>query len=212
MVEEFFREDIVFEVDPNTIIGHVPDIISIDNRKVKPKYFFVVNGDWDLDSNVLNQHPTDIEMEDLIHSGYEYEKSNTHRELIERLENEDPKQHRGGFIDSRRKIDEYCNRYLSIYMDMLENGYVRERLSGEMDAEIGVAVGRDGRILHFRKGHHRLALAKLAALPSVVVSVRFVHPLWLRRCVERHGMSLVTAIRKGIDDLHQTPPTPASIS
>lgn len=55
--------------------------------------------------------------------------------------------------------------------------------SGRVDEDIGIAIGRNGEILHFRKGHHRIMLARQMNLPSLRVAVNIVHSKWLQNAL-----------------------------
>lgn len=70
-----------------------------------------------------------------------------------------------------RKLDDYLARYGAIARDMAVHGY-RPFMTRD---EIGVALGRDGRVIKVSGGNHRLALAQLLGLSEVVAEIRFAH-------------------------------------
>ena len=90
------------------------------------------------------------------------------------------------------------------------------RLSGRKDDEVGIAIGRDGELLHFRKGHHRMILAKQLGTALIDVEVHVVHADWLRglpgisesqirRAIEQpteHGAPIRVAIANHLAKLH----------
>lgn len=51
----------------------------------------------------------------------------------------------------------------------------------DKDRYIGVAIGRNGQLLHSQKGHHRLALAQLLGCAEVEAKVMAVHSDWAKR-------------------------------
>ena len=55
-------------------------------------------------------------------------------------------------------------------------------LSGEsrrLDENVGVAIGASGELLHFRRGHHRIMLAKQMGLSKLSVVIHLIHTRWL---------------------------------
>ena len=81
---------------------------------------------------------------------------------------------------------------------MRREGYRSQRELGTGEAEIGVAIGRGGEPLRFRKGGHRLALARLLELRRITVSVRFAHPDWVRGLMRRFGSRPADAVAAGL--------------
>ncbi len=90
---------------------------------------------------------------------------------------------------------QYMERIISL-ANLIQNGGRVPRsdelaqLSGRMDEEVGIAIGADGELLHFRKGHHRIALAKQLEVPQLDVELHLVHSDWLRNLlgVSRRGL------------------------
>lgn len=70
-----------------------------------------------------------------------------------------------------RKLDDYLAKYGAIARDMERHGY-RPYMTRD---EIGIALARDGSAVKVSGGNHRLALARLLALPEVVAEIRFAH-------------------------------------
>ena len=61
-----------------------------------------------------------------------------------------------------------------------------------------MAIGRDGELLKYFHGHHRLAMAQILDVDRVVVTVGVVHHLWVQDCIRRFGGSPLSAIRAGL--------------
>lgn len=75
-----------------------------------------------------------------------------------------------------KRLDHYVTRYRKIAESMRRDGYVAA-LGRD---EINVAIAPDGTFIKVSGGNHRLSIAKLIGLPTVVAEIRFVHRDWLR--------------------------------
>ena len=53
------------------------------------------------------------------------------------------------------------------------------------DENIGVAVDPKGQLVHYRKGHHRLAISKVLSLPVVPVSLQLISGIYLSRFIDK---------------------------
>jgi hypothetical protein len=192
-----FADSLRLELDPRTITATVPKSINVNNTVIEPRRYFVVGGEWDLTPAPFANTRAAVEMAGLIGAD-DITTCQTYRALVAAMEAGRPRQHAGGFVDSVEAIGAYCRGYIQIYEDMCANGFRTDELKDRRNADIGVAVGRDGVLVHFRKGHHRLALAQQADLKSVVATVRFIHSGWLREWTNRTGEPPHSAISAGL--------------
>jgi hypothetical protein len=69
------------------------------------------------------------------------------------------------------------------------------------DKNIGVAITDEGEIAHFRRGHHRLAIAQSLALKSVPVDVLLISAKFIRRSVPLWRLRSNSTMVRAIDDL-----------
>ena len=96
---------------------------------------------------------------------------------------------------TKTEAAQYMERIISL-ANIIQNGGRVPRsdelaqLSGRADEEVGIAIGADGELLHFRKGHHRMALAKQLGIPRLDIELHLVHSDWLRNLlgVSRRGL------------------------
>lgn len=202
LAESYFGDALLLEVPPRAIRGHVPGEIQVGRTAVKARRFFAVSGDWDLDPEPFDHHRTAVEMRAVVRYGARFRESEAYARLVQYMRRGVPRRHSRQWLDSVEKVDAYFERYLVLAEHIRAHGFRSQRELGGSDAEIGVAVGSRGELLRFRKGGHRLALARLLDLDRVVVSVRFVHPEWLRGEMRR-GRGAVSAVREGLVELQQ---------
>ena len=171
-----------------------------------PAYRPVLDGDWDIDKELLRldfgnygyhfrlMHEMFVENKHFLETNQIKEME---RELLAKGETVNHK------FRTMDEIYEYMKRYKPIFNDMKENGYKTQAELGfhPFDHEVRVAIGRDGEILFLGQGNHRLAMAKILDLESVAVSVWTVHKIWAERCFKKYGGGVLEAIHKGLDDL-----------
>ena len=93
--------------------------------------------------------------------------------------------------------------YLNLIEKMRQEGYIKKDYlnDGKKDSDIGVAIGRLGELIHFRKGHHRLAIAKQIGLERVAIAVQLVHPDWIVKEMRAIKCEESLAIENGLRSL-----------
>jgi len=90
-------------------------------------------------------------------------------------------------IKRERELEAYFQRMFDAYENMRINGFLGQReLGGKPKDDVRVAIDRHGRLVRLGNGRHRFAMARILALPSVVVHVRHVHSRWLEECMRRY--------------------------
>jgi len=202
LAEGLFAPGLRLEIDPQTISLALPKALSAGGKTIYPREYFVLNGDWERATQPFSKTLAAVEMAGLIGVG-DITTSETYRGLIASMEKGQPRQHGKRFFDSIAAISDYCRTYIEIYEDMCANGYRAAAPNDRKNGDIGVAVGRDGTLYHFRKGHHRLALAQLANLKRAVATVRIVHSEWLGDWIDRTGEAPHDAIIAGMATLRE---------
>ena len=109
-----------------------------------------------------------------------------------------PEVYKGNVLDSAAALDTHFERFAYIFSNIQTGGYKSQVALAAKDDEIGVVIGRDGELLHFRTGHHRLAFAKILKIPEVPVQVHLVHRQWLTRQIYKYRTLPVEALRLGL--------------
>jgi len=142
------------------------------------------DGDWDLRRTDLRYgaHSELAEIQDLVTHRDCLQDSQLCRQFMQMVQAGRPyRSHREGiYLNSLPRILDCLNVYLGFLDNMAANGYQPERA---VDA-IGVVISREGRILKYRQGRHRLAMAQWLDLPSIPVRVMHVHRMWWDRITE----------------------------
>lgn len=124
-------------------------------------------GRWDLRVFPFRDHETHVLMRTMLAN--DFAPDACHQALVEYYRRRGHGD--GAAPKAARKLENYIRQYSAVARDMRENGY-RPDLARD---EIGLAIGRDGRLIKTSGGNHRLALAMLLDLPSVVADLRFAH-------------------------------------
>ncbi|NGM70323.1 hypothetical protein G6M89_15115 [Natronolimnobius sp. AArcel1] len=87
---------------------------------------------------------------------------------------------------SRDELREQCDHVDRLYETMRHQGYVsqRELVARGHDKfplrDPVISIGRDGELLHFNDGNHRLALSKLLEIDEITVRIGIRHLEWQR--------------------------------
>ena len=91
----------------------------------------------------------------------------------------------------RKEVIEESNN-----LDIKNNGF-----DLDIAPKIGVAIDRDGNILHYRQGNHTLAIAKLLGIEHVKVRIRAVHSIWLRKQIKKNKIAIIKSLRESFKSL-----------
>jgi len=88
--------------------------------------------------------------------------------------------------DTKYADPDYMRRYLDLYRDIEQSGYKQGRELGRVSPypefdEVGVYVGREGRIDCAGFGKHRVIIAQQLGLDTIPVRVNVRHPKWQAR-------------------------------
>jgi hypothetical protein len=190
------------------------------------KAFCIAGGDWTSQLRRLEDHET----WPYISHALAYTRTQDPQH-VDAVWQQGLKQGRSRYVEEDTKIyseeweraeaAQYMERIAKLAAVMQDRGRLPwsdelARLSGRKDDEVGIAIGRDGELLHFRKGHHRMILAKQLGTALIDVELHVVHADWLRglpgisrsrirRAVEQpteHGAPIRDAIADHLAKLH----------
>ena len=169
------------------------------------KAFCVAGGNWTRHLRHLQDHETWF----YVSHALAYARTG-HPSEIDAFWHHGLKEARSRYVEESLKIRsetwtkadaaQYMERIIKL-ANVIQNGERLPRsdelaqLSGRRDDEVGIAIGRDGELLHFRKGHHRMALAKQLGILQLDVELHLVHSDWLRNVmgVSRRGLTRMIA-------------------
>lgn len=187
----------ILEVDPSEISYWAPHLNTYDrpddglhfskhegfNVSIWNDAGAVVGGDWDSDENTyrIENTPKYTAVRDHFVDDVPWEETemfDIHLQIID--------EH--GSYDGCKNRHELRERYESlddIYIDIKENGYKPQRELVEPNTrskvrydEIGVGIGRDGKLIFIASGWHRLAIAKILEVKTVFVRIILRHERW----------------------------------
>jgi hypothetical protein len=195
---------------------HIPSIIvmlsqnewlvsSIDPKKIKyhikepdelPDLLFVWVGEWDREIYDVREHDKYKLVRELLEENKDNSETEYYSYAMKKIKMNDPVIKSAEKLDSEEKVIDYFERQKSIFKDIKNKGYDPSKAS-----EIGVAIARDGSLLHYRQGHHTFAMARILGLKEVKVRVRAVHKEWLLKHIRGRGLNFLRYIREGIQDI-----------
>lgn len=189
LVEIVMGDELVVEIDPQRIVGFLGHLVASGGRQRDIRSMFIVPGDWDVHPLSPETHPTYRRMADLVEFS-DYRASPSYQELLnsQKLPRRVKKVGRK-FGDGT--ADDYFEFYRRLAETIKAEGRIPDYGASDKDKYIGLAIGRDGQILQFQKGRHRIALARLLHCPKVSGKVLAVHPQWFDNL--RRGTNLPPA-------------------
>ncbi len=191
-VNLYLNDLLVFKIDPKKIKYHIkdPDILS-DN-------LFVWSGGWDRKIIAIEEHEKFNMIRELIADKRSYEDLQFYSYAIEQTKIGKPVSRGNNILDSKEKIMQYFKKQERLFEEIKSKGF-----DLELAPEIGIAVSREGSLIHYRQGHHTLAMAKILGVKDVMVRIRAVHRLWLLERIRGDGLFLLKSLRKGIKKLYK---------
>jgi hypothetical protein len=92
--------------------------------------------------------------------------------------------------------DPYHAKCLALIDSMRRDGVRDLRCAGGGDSNIGVAIGDDGRFLHYKRGHHRLAIAAALGIEWVPVDVLWISGEFLTNATSAWRLPTVGGLRR----------------
>ena len=152
-------------------------------------------GGWDLRCQPFEEHPTYRFLQAFYRSGFDPAATERYHELLRRARAE--RADRRGEIQAHEAVAGYFERRRALFESMAHEGYQ----AGMARDEIGIAIGRDGRLIKTANGNHRMAVAQLLGLASVTVELRYVHERWYQRSVPRTPEDFRQRIATAVRDL-----------
>ncbi len=207
--KSYFGSALLLRVDPRRLdVALNPEANAGDFGSEAFSSHFLWSGRWDERVLASDELFVDRYMQELFAGGQPraFRQTRAYDDVITAFRQGRPlRRGRGLYLDSVAKVDAYFESRIRLYESMKAHGFRTQRSLGRPTGEIDVAVGRGGKIIRYRDGRHRTALARMLGLDEVVVLVRFVHAAWARGCVRRHGGSVASALARGLQELNGSP-------
>jgi hypothetical protein len=155
-------------------------------------------GDWDLGQ----EYPPfrEEQMRQLFVDAVPYRETDRYRQMLAELEQHGhtrflPRCH------SVEEIDRYFEGVIALQQRIKTEGYRQRSAASAAAGEISIRIGRDGGLIKYGEGTHRLAIARVLQIPKVPVVVDLVHWQWAVACMKKNRQSLGTAIQQELNNL-----------
>jgi hypothetical protein len=182
----------VFKIKPVLIKYHVSD------PDVLPENLFVWAGDWDKRLITIDKHEKIIMVRELFLENKDYRETAFYSFAVNRMKENRPVKRGVIMLDSPVNIDRYFEKHKKIFYEIKNQGFDINRSS-----KIGVAIGRDGKLIHFREGHHTLAIAKILGINEIKIKIRAVHSEWLFNQLSGSKLDILSTIKNSLNKLFQ---------
>lgn len=186
-----FNDSLVFKINPKLLKYHIlkPDIM--------PQNLFIWSGEWDRDIIPIEEHEKFIMIKELFVDKKDYHNTQFYSFAVSKMLNGSPVKRGNITLDSTENIISYFKKHSKLHNNIINNGF-----NLELAPQVGVVIGSDGKLIHFRQGHHTLAIAKILGIENVIVRIRAVHSLWLYNQIRnKGGLYLLESVRRGFKQL-----------
>jgi hypothetical protein len=187
-----FNGFLIHIINPELIKYHIADPDSL------PENLFVWDGQWDKDIMPLENHEKYKMMKELFIDKKEFKDTEFYSYAIDRIAKEKPINRGNLILGSAGNIEMYFEKTVRLFRDIKNNGF-----DLNLAPETGVAIDRDGNLIHFRQGHHTLAIAKFLGIKNVRVRIRAVHSMWLEKQVKGKKALMLDSIASGFKGLFE---------
>ena len=171
-------------IDPRQVLGKI-GMRTMNGLKRR----FLVPGLGAYKFRPIAELATYRDVEDFAAHGDDYRATRLYRGLKQAADEGRPVVARGVVCDTEQRMLDYYFTYLELFRSLQQHGYAYR---GEDEICFGVMA--DGRVVHMRRGTHRLASAHFLRLPFVSGLVTHADPVWVSQAVRRHGGGPLAAI------------------
>lgn len=169
---------------------------SFHDKDLFLKRLYLMPGQWDKTETLFRDYPTYQYMKDLYDNNFDYLKTRRYRELIDKIETGEVIEHKHFKMRSKEDVvEDYFKRYIGIFKSMEEKGYLPNKNNPGL-----VAIGRNGELIKTSRGRHRLSIAQLLGVKSVMVKVEFIHPEWMMKHYQGDQLS-VEVLQNALKDI-----------
>ncbi|SDX98776.1 hypothetical protein SAMN05443545_10923 [Aidingimonas halophila] len=167
---------------------------------------FIWPGDWDLTRFDFQTSQRYRFISDIWQHRRDLDQSCAYQDFLEQLNAGKPfrSPHRGVLLNTSLRVWHYLKLYIG-YMEAMALGGFDDSLGKD---RLGVAIDRHGQLIKINKGLHRLAMAQVVGLETIVVRVRAVHEDWWREVTQ--GAQGEEALRRLVDALSECEPAQAA--
>lgn len=158
----------------------------------------------------LDSHSTYPFIQDVVGGGLPYQRTALYREVMAGREREK--------LRSEAAFQSYYEKCMTLAASVRTHGVLDiARKNRHEETNICVAISDTGELLHYKKGHHRLAIAHALGVERIPVNVSFISGEYLLRYTGggRHPWKLRRAVQAAVADafcMHSAyggPPEPA---
>jgi hypothetical protein len=207
---------LIIAVEPRQLIDKLPERVEAGREALWIGDRFLGAGPWQDLLTPVRDSPVFDEVRQIVEANFDHRATGHFKAAQRRIAA--GKRMRRNFITLRSvaAVESYFASVADTARSIAERGVIerrymrvspthllRHRLGRPwwlelFEADIGVAIAADGRLVRFGSGAHRMAAAILLNLTNVPVEVRLVHADWLTRQMETFRAGPYHALLEGI--------------
>lgn len=185
LVENVLKNELVGFISPAILDGQLGKYALYREQWELPSKYFVFPGDWDIEPLKLEDNITYQTMKSLLAHVDNYKKCDAYKEASQTVAGGEKLKFNGRDFSDAGDVDKYFQNYADIAQSIKRDGFQSDLEN--LNDLIGVVLDRDGNFLHFRRGHHRLALARELGVEKIKVRILAIHPGFLVKVTQAPG-------------------------
>ena len=174
----------------------IEHICSVSAKPARGCPLFI-GGDWDrqLTPTLVAEaeNPKFLSCRELLVDGLAPEETSEYCYIMAAIARQGSYRGCDNAVDARAHVE----ARLAFYRRIATGGYRSQPALGESRhvGEIECAVDRDGKLVKINAGNHRLAIARLLALPTIPVHLAVIHDTWRPGLTASGGLASLSRLR-----------------
>ena len=186
-----FNDLLLFNADPGIIKYHILDPDSM------PGGFFVWStGDWENEIIPIENQEKFVMIKELFIDKKNFRDTQFYSYAVDQMLKDEPVQRGNLMLDSTDNINLYFKRQSDTFNNISNSGF-----NLDLAPQTGVVIDSKGNFIHFRQGHHTLAIARLLGVKKVNMRIRAIHNLWLLEQIKDYKFYFLRALRRSFREL-----------
>lgn len=214
----YFGHRLFIEIDPQQLTHRLDEKFFVDGEWHWVGANFLDTGCWQNRLSLLDHSPAHREIVEICRIREDFRDGSHYRRYVRQIELGHPPRRNGRHLDTVDELDAYFRYYVDLVDNIARTGILpRNRFQSSMDTgrhhrsarsfwhdlverDIGVAIGKDGRLVRHTSGKHRLAAAIGLGIQRIPVEIRMIHVGWLQRQMHRLELPPAQALAAALEE------------
>jgi hypothetical protein len=189
------RDRLMLRIGVDSVYWISPSILTRSLQKTNNS--FIIFADFTPKIGAFESHATSVFIDEILKEGKKAEETTLYRQVVDGVAVRRYLEGGNAVVKSQLTSADALNAYYERCMRLAEhiakNGVIdvhsargkRELYDSKNDDNIGIGIDPEGGLMHYRKGHHRLAISRVLSIASVPVSLQLISGIYLSRFIDR---------------------------